>query len=117
MIIKRVRVEGPKATREVDLILDTGARFTSLSWGTLEDIGYDPAVILGRVKIITANGIIETPIVKIKNLCVGDLCRKDVEVICHDIPEIAEVDGLLGLSFLVHFRTVVDYKEGLLEIS
>ena len=42
---------------------------------------------------------------------------KGVEVICHDIPELAGIRGLLGLSFLRHFRTVIDYQQGYLEIS
>ena len=117
IIMERVRVEGPEAIREVDLILDTGARFTSLSWEVLEDIGYDPAISSKRVKIITANGIIETLLITIKRLCIRDLDCENVEVVCHTIPELAEVDGLLGLSFLRYFRTLIDYKEGVLEIT
>jgi clan AA aspartic protease (TIGR02281 family) len=116
IIIERVKVEGPKATREVDLILDTGARFTSLSWEILEDIGYDPAISSERVKLITANGVIEAPLVRVKKLSISNLSCKNVEVVCLDVPELAEVDGLLGLSFLTHFRTVIDYKKGFLEI-
>jgi len=41
----------------------------------------------------------------------------NVEIICHDIPELAGIRGLLGLSFLKHFRTVIDYKAGYLEVS
>ncbi len=116
IIIEKVRVEGPEAIREIDLILDTGARFTSLSWETLKDIGYDPAIIEDRVKILTANGVIEAPLIKIKKLCIGKLCVKDNEVIALTITQLAEVDGLLGLSFLSHFKTIIDYKKQILEI-
>ena len=116
IILERVQVEGPDAVREIDLIMDTGARFTSLSWDTLKDIGYDPAVIDTRVKIITANGIIEAPLVKIKKLCVGDLCVENTEVIALTVPQLVEVEGLLGLNYFSHFTTVIDYKKGVLEI-
>jgi len=116
IIIEKVRVEGPGAEREIDLIFDTGARFTSLSWETLKDIGYDPAATEKRVKILTANGIIEAPLVNIKKLCIGKLCVKDTEVIALTIPQLAGVDGLLGLSFLSHFKTIIDYKKHILEI-
>jgi len=116
IILERVHVEGPVAIREVDLILDTGARFTSLSWDTLKDIGYDPAVTETRVRILTANGIIEAPVVKIKKLCVGELCVKNTEVVALTIPQLAEVEGLVGLSYLSHFTTIIDYKKGVLEI-
>ena len=39
-----------------------------------------------------------------------------VDIICHDIPEIAGIKGLLGLSFLQRFSTLIDYTKGVLEI-
>ncbi|MDI6640729.1 MAG: retropepsin-like aspartic protease [Elusimicrobiota bacterium] len=116
IVVKQVRIEGPEAVREVDLILDSGARFTSLSWETLEDIGYDPATVSERANIITANGVIEVPLLKVKKISINKLTLKNVEVICHTIPELAKVDGLLGLSFLSHFRIVMDFKKRILEI-
>lgn len=46
-----------------------------------------------------------------------ELFVDQVEVICHDIPELAEIEGLVGLSFLKHFRVVMDFKGGVLEIT
>ncbi len=48
---------------------------------------------------------------------VAELRAEGVDVVCHDIPELAGIEGLLGLSFLQHFRTVIDYTAGILEIS
>ncbi len=33
------------------------------------------------------------------------------------IPELAGIRGLLGLSFLKHFTTILDYRQGYMEIS
>lgn len=88
IIIERVRIAGPKAIREVNLMFDTGARFTTLNWEILKDIGYDPAVSRKRVKVVTANGVIEAPLLKVKTISVGELSCKNVEVICHTIPEL-----------------------------
>ena len=52
-----------------------------------------------------------------ESIAVGEAQARRVKVICHDIPELAGIRGLLGLSFLKHFRTMMDYKEGYLEIS
>ncbi|MCD6423723.1 MAG: retroviral-like aspartic protease family protein [Elusimicrobia bacterium] len=100
----------------MDLILDSGAVFTSISWADLKIIGYDPAIIKERQEIVTANGIIEVPKLKVKSIRAGDVEAQEVEVICHDIPSLTGVRGLLGLSFLKNFVTIMNYKEKYLEI-
>lgn len=45
-----------------------------------------------------------------------DLRVADLEVVCHDIPELAGIEGLLWLDFLRHFRVVTDYPAGFFEI-
>lgn len=117
IILKRVRIDGLHASREVDMILDTGALYTAISWDTAKDIGYDPAVAPNRVPIITANGVIEVPKIKIRAMGFRELHVENVEVVCHDIPEIAEIEGLLGLSFLKHFKVLLDFKNNIIEID
>jgi clan AA aspartic protease (TIGR02281 family) len=116
LIIRDVKILGPKGSVRVDMILDTGAALTAVSWSDLKVIGYDPAVVHERQEIITANGIIEVPKVRIDSVSVGNIEARNVEVICHDIPELAGIRGLLGLSFLKHFKTIIDYKQGYLEL-
>ena len=117
LIVRNVKIVGPRGLVKVDMIFDTGAAFTALSWSVLKLIGYDPAVVPERQEIITANGVIEAPKLLVEKLAVGDMEARKVEVICHDIPELAGIRGLLGLSFIKHFRVVIDYKEGYLEMS
>jgi clan AA aspartic protease (TIGR02281 family) len=117
LIVRNVKIVGPKGLVKVDLILDTGAASTVLSWSDLKVIGYDPAVIPERHEIVTANGVIEVPKLRVENIAAGDVEATEVEVVCHDIPELAGVRGLLGLSFLKYFRTVIDYKQGYFELS
>jgi len=117
LVVRNVKVLGPQGFARMDVILDTGAALTVLSWSVLKVIGYDPAVAPERQETITANGVIEVPKLRVQSITVGDAEARDVEVICHDIPELAGIRGLLGLSFLKHFKTVVDYRGGYLEIS
>ncbi len=117
IVVRNVKITGPKGSIRVDLIFDSGAAFTAISWSALKVIGYDPAVVPERQEIVTANGVIEVPKLRVESITVGDVKTRQVEVICHDIPELAGIRGLLGLSFLKHFRTVMDYKEGYFEIS
>lgn len=116
IILRRVRIDGLHASREIDMILDTGALYTAISWDTAKDIGYDPAVASERVPVITANGVIEVPKIKVRGIHFKGLYAENVEVICHDIPEIAEIEGLIGLSFLKHFRISLDFKNKIMEI-
>lgn len=117
LVVRNVRIVGPRAMVRVDMILDTGAVLTALSWSELKIIGYDPAVVPDRQEIVTANGVIEVPKLRVNSIAFGDAEAREVEVICHDIPELSGIRGLLGLSFLKHFRTVIDYRRGYLELS
>ena len=117
VVVRNVRIVGPKGFLKVDMILDTGAVLTVLSWSVLKAIGYDPAVAPDRHEAVTANGVIEVPKLVVNSISVGDAEARDVEVMCHDIPELAGIRGLLGLSFLSNFRTVIDYKQGYMEMS
>jgi clan AA aspartic protease (TIGR02281 family) len=117
IVLRRVKIIGPAGFREFDGILDTGAVYTVISWDVCKDIGYDPAVSKRRMPIVTANGVIEAPLITVQRIHLADLRAKSIDVICHDIPEIAGIEGLFGLSFLKHFRTLIDYTTGVLEIT
>jgi clan AA aspartic protease (TIGR02281 family) len=117
LVVRNVKITGPRGSVGVDLVFDTGAAFVALSWSVLKALGYDPAVVPERQEIITANGVIEVPKLRVDSIAIGNVEAHEVEVISHDIPGLAGVRGLLGLSFLKHFRTVIDYREGYLEIS
>ena len=117
IVLRRVRINGPVSHREIDMILDTGAVYTVMAWDVAKDIGYDPAVSERRMPIVTANGVIEAPLITVESMELVELKAEAVDVICLDIPEIAGIEGLLGLSFLKYFRTLLDYPAGILEIT
>ena len=110
IIIPRVEIKGPKALWEVDLVFDTGAMYTCLSWEIMNEIGYDPARLPKSTPITTANGVIEVPLMKVKSIRINDLLIEDSWVICHNLPEGSGVDGLLGLSFLENFKSTINYE-------
>ena len=116
-ITLRIGVKGPKGRREIDAILDTGAVYMSISWDIAKDIGYDPAISERRTEIITANGVIEVPLIKIDTVSIRELEAKDVDTICHNIPEISIVNGLVGLSFLKNFNIQMNFKDGRMRIE
>lgn len=115
-IVVRGIVEGPTGEAQVRLVLDTGASFTLFSWKILESIGYDLATVKERVTIITASGVESASKLRVKRLMALGKEVKDAEVVCHDLPAEARVDGLLGLSFLSKFDVYLRFREGVIEV-
>jgi len=66
IILRRVGIGGPAGVREIDVILDTGAVYTVIAWDVAKDIGYDPAASERRMPIVTANGVIEAPLITVR---------------------------------------------------
>jgi len=97
----------------VPVALDTGATVTVLPADILRDLGYDPAhPKLPRMRIITGSGVEYAPCVPVKRLIVGGEEIKQLDVLCHDLPAEAGVDGLLGLNVLKNFDFTVEYSSG-----
>jgi len=117
VVLRRVELRGPARRHQVDLILDTGAAYTIISWEVARFLGCDPAISRRRISLITANGVIEVPLVKLKSLGIGGITVKDIEVACHDIPELTGVDGLLGLNALDRLNLKLNFRDGYMEIE
>lgn len=96
---------------KVFAVIDTGASFCSISSEDAISLGYEPANLVETKPIVTANGIIEAPIVSLD--CVEVLGKKatGVAAIVHNLPEKSGVEALIGISFLKHFRLVMDFPK------
>ena len=113
-----ITLEGEKGTkRRVKVALDTGATYTMIPWEIAEALGYKPDVLKERVTLITASGVETAPVIEIKRVKFLDESIGNVQVVCHDLPPRSYVSGLLGSSFLKHFKIIIDYPKGSLEIS
>ena len=117
IVLRRVHVLGPQGTAQADLLLDTGAAITTLSTSVVEAAGFDLSTIVQTQRIVTGNGVVEAPFLLIPELRVMELSVTDLLVCVLDIPEVAHIEGLLGVNFLKRFRTVIDFPQGFLEIS
>lgn len=115
-IALRAVVEG-KVTRIVTLILDTGASYTQLPWRILRAIGSDPRPGTGVIRVVTTSGVEVPPLSRVKRIHALGKSVGNLEVLCHDLPPEARVDGLLGLNFLRHFNVAIRFKEGVIEIE
>lgn len=106
-----VEIQGPTTKRIIKMALDTGATFTMMPPEIARDIGHDPTLSKRRIEIATASGSVLVPILKVKSIsCLGTKL-KNVEVVCHSLPPESPVEGLLGLNFLVHLPTFIEFYQ------
>ena len=107
----------PARGRSVRLLIDTGASLTIFTPAVLEQRGIR-YLDTGRTGVFnTANGRVQAPIYKLDSLSVGDWYVKHLEIGVLDLGSRADVDGLLGMNFLRHFRFFIDQNEAVLRLA
>jgi len=97
--------------------IDTGATYCIAPFETIEKIGYEPANSKEIIPINTASGLIHAPLVRIKSLNVLGKVVENVEILCHNIPNVSRIEGLLGLNYLKHFKLTIDFPKGTLALE
>lgn len=114
-LVVEVHLQG-KFAQNAYFVLDTGASFTIIPWRLAQELGLkiDPQK---TAKIITASSIEITPQTTIPKMSVLGKTARNVVCLVHDLPPQTTVDGLLGLSFLKHFKLTVDFKKGILNLE
>jgi clan AA aspartic protease (TIGR02281 family) len=94
-----------------DMIVDTGATYTSISQEMAQELGLD-LTNCPKIHITTANGRIEVPRVTIETLNVNGLEAHNVEATVIPVRQGSSFSGLLGLSFLRQFIVTIDVQAG-----
>jgi predicted aspartyl protease len=113
LIYLHAKIFGPKGSRIARLALDTGATTTLVSADIIDALGYSPAA--GEmVRLIMGGSIQYASQVTVQMLEAADQRVENLAVICHNLPEESGLDGLLGLNFLSHFDTEINYSSGTL---
>jgi clan AA aspartic protease (TIGR02281 family) len=94
----------------VPLTLDTGAELTVLTKQAAEELGIPSLDQLPIRQFGTAGGMVNGPITSLRSLRVGTAEARDV-IVGIDMDGRMPV-GLLGKSFLRHFKVTVDQQRG-----
>jgi clan AA aspartic protease (TIGR02281 family) len=92
------------------MLLDTGADFTVLTKQVAKDLRLSSLDRLPTQEFKTAGGTVKLPIATLQSLRVGTAEALDVEVAI-DIGGHMPM-GLLGMTFLRHFKVTVDHQRG-----
>jgi clan AA aspartic protease (TIGR02281 family) len=80
-------------------IIDTGSSYTVITPRMATKLGLAVTPDLPRISIITANGVIQAPIVTLKNVVIGQVRVTEVQAIIQDLGKDLMLSGLLGMNF------------------
>ncbi|MDG6901420.1 MAG: hypothetical protein JRM80_05605 [Nitrososphaerota archaeon] len=115
-----VRIVGRKGrSRELRAILSTGSYYCSVPMIDAYRIGYPDAIIYSNVTgqieaerpewAVTLSSLIQAPLVVLDEVSIGNAFRaENVEALAYHPPEEAEVEVVLGRSFLKNFKLTYD---------
>lgn len=107
----------PADAGSLRLLIDTGASMTMVTSAALQQRGLRYRET-GRSQLFnTANGQVRAPIIILESLSVGDWYVQQLEVGILDLGGRSDIDGLLGMNFLSHFRFFIDQNESMLRLS
>ena len=108
---------GPEGTKKIQMLIDTGATLCIIPFDIAIALEYNPSVSKEYTDITTASGSETMPLIKIEKLSLIGKEVQNVKTLCHDLPTTSRVDGLLGLSYLKHFKLKIDFKAGILALE
>jgi clan AA aspartic protease (TIGR02281 family) len=92
------------------LLLDTGATYTVLTRQTASDLGITSLARLPKHSFLTPGGPIQSPVTTLKSIRVGTVEAQNVAVAIDADGHLPL--GLLGMTFMRHFKVTVDQAQG-----
>ena len=102
--------------RKLLAAVDTGASSVMIPVDVARALGYSLADTETQA-LVTGAGVIYAPKIVLRRVDVGSVSATQVEAICHDLPEEALVDALVGLSFLTCFDVRFDFSAWEMELT
>jgi predicted aspartyl protease len=121
-VVVFVRIKGPKGVRELRAVIDTGSTDCLIPLQDARSLGYDayfdPFTRVGvGFRGISKTDIFETDRITLEEVSIGGLTAKDVRSMTLELPKWGGIEGVLGNSFLRHFKTCFNFEEGYLDLE
>ena len=110
-LISRAKLEGKKLHVLEDALIDTGAAFTVIPPEIADLLELEVNKDRPRARLVTASGIIETPVKVLDMLEIADIKIEKLPVVIHKIPDPAPIKVLLGMNFIEKVKLIVNGKE------
>ncbi len=80
-------------------------------------IGYDAAIVQDRIQVTMGSGVEFAPRIEIIKIEALERVRENFVIICHTLPPIANIDGLLGLDFFRGTYLSIDLVSGIVSVK
>lgn len=80
-------------------LVDTGASYTVITPQMAQQLGLNFEEGSTTVPVTTANGVVQAPLIRLKQLSLGSLKVENVEAVVADLGDVSPISGLLGMSF------------------
>ncbi|MBI3920872.1 MAG: retropepsin-like domain-containing protein [Armatimonadetes bacterium] len=111
-------ISGQTITR-VSLAIDTGSSMTVLSRDAAFDVGLDPDNATQQATVTTLSRAETVPLFTLARMNVRGHSTDNLGILCKDLPLPLQmqVDGLLGLNFLRHFKLFINFPKGVLVLQ
>jgi len=116
-LVSRVRLAGKRLHVFEDALIDTGAAFTVLPPEVCDFLELATDGNLPRARLVTASGLIETPVKVLERLDTVDVRIERLQIVAHRIPEPAPIKVLLGMNFIEKVKLIVNGKEGTFDLQ
>ena len=113
--IKIIDINGSKY-RDLIVALDTGSSDTSIPTRIASDLGYDLSNPKQVVLLTTGSSIVPAKIITVRKLTAIGESVENIDVVCHDLPFGATIEGVLGLNFLSHFDLNISFSTETIEL-
>jgi len=95
-------------------LVDTGATLTVISQRFAHEMKLDITQPIRQIQTASAHQVVQTPVIRLDSLQVGDKKVNNLEVLIVDLPKALRVDGLLGVNFLEKFRVTFEFDQAIL---
>ena len=114
--IKVIGIDGD-SFRDIEVALDTAATTTTIPIYVALALGYNISKPKRIEEVVTGSGIEKVPVIEVKALTAIGQTIENIEVMCHDLPLEAYVEGVLGLNFLMNFDLNISFSKGIIELT
>jgi clan AA aspartic protease (TIGR02281 family) len=116
-LLVKAKLTGKKFSVSEDAIIDTGAAFTVIPPETADFLELEPNKDYPKATLVTASGIIETPVKTLNRIEVVNIKVENLPVVIHKIPDPAPVKILLGMNFIDTVKLIVNGKNRIFNLE